>query len=289
MAPVPDISASAIGSPSLSEPVARRGLALGRLRAQVWLPGILSTIAVLVLLELISRAGVVPSADFPPITRDFQAFFEHLALSSFWAAVGDTVEGWGLGLLVSLAIGIALGTPLGISRTIHRAMRAVIEFLRPVPPVALIPLAVLLYGSSLRSTVFLAAVGGVWPVLVQTLYGMQAVDPVALETARSFSIGPLGRLWHVRLPSALPYIATGVRVSSAVAFVMAVTAELVTGSPGLGHAINLARQSDAIPYAYVLLIATGLLGLALNSVISLGERRLLRWHPSQREHERWAA
>jgi ABC-type nitrate/sulfonate/bicarbonate transport system permease component len=285
-----DMTAQAGGS-RIGEPLlARRRRALRwRPWLLAWAPGILSCVVLLGLLELITVTGIVDKSAFPLVSTDIAVFFEHVGDGSFWSAVGDTVEGWGIGLLVAIGIGIGIGTALGISRRCYVALRAVIEFLRSVPPVALIPLAVLLYGRSLRSTVFLVVIGAVWPVIVQTTYGMQAVDPVAIDTARSFSIGPLGRLWHVRLPSALPYIATGIRVSSAIAFVMAVTAELVIASPGLGDAINVARQGDAIEYAYALLLATGLVGLALNSALSLAERRLLRWHPSQRKRSEQAA
>ena len=93
-------------------------------------------------------------------------------------------------------------------------MRFVVEFLRPIPSVALVPLAVLIYGVGLESKVFLAAFASFWPLFVQTLYGVQDVDPVATDTARSFGLGRFERLWRIKLPSAVPYIATGLRISS---------------------------------------------------------------------------
>ena len=158
-----------------------------------------------------------------------------------------------------------------------------IEFLRPIPSVALIPLAVLVYGTGLESKVFLAVFASFWPLFVQTLYGVQDVDPVVTDTARSFGLGRLERLWRIRLPSAVPYIATGVRISSAVALILAVTAELVIGSAGLGRSISVAQSGGAIDVMYALIIATGILGWALNILATRGERRVLHWHPSQRE------
>jgi ABC-type nitrate/sulfonate/bicarbonate transport system permease component len=165
---------------------------------------------------------------------------------------------------------------------LYRALRGVIEFLRPIPSVALIPLAVLIWGSGLESKVFLAAFAATWPLLMQTLYGVQDVDPVATDTARSFGFSRPQRLVHVTLPSAVPYIATGVRISAAVALILAVTAELVIGSPGLGREINIARQSEAVDDMYALIAVTGLLGWGVNVVFSRVERRVLHWHPSQR-------
>ena len=114
-----------------------------------------------------------------------------------------------------------------------------IEFLRPIPSAALIPLLFLTLGTNLKSEVFLAAFGAFWPLLVQTIYGVRDVDPVALETARSFGLGRLERLYRITLPSAVPYIATGLRISSTVALILAFTAELFMGTPGLGQARQL--------------------------------------------------
>jgi ABC-type nitrate/sulfonate/bicarbonate transport system permease component len=161
-------------------------------------------------------------------------------------------------------------------------VRAVVEFLRPIPSVALIPLAILIWGSGLESKVFLAAFASTWPLLMQTLYGVQDVDPVATDTARSFGLSRPQRFLHVTLPSAGPYIATGIRISAAVSLILAVTAELVIGSPGLGQQINIARQSENVDVMYALIAVTGLLGWGVNVVFTRLERRVLFWHPSQR-------
>jgi ABC-type nitrate/sulfonate/bicarbonate transport system permease component len=122
-----------------------------------------------------------------------------------------------------------------------------------------------------------------WPLFVQTLYGVRDVDPVATDTARSFGLGRVERLWRIKLPSAVPYIATGIRISSAVALILAVTAEIVIGSAGLGRAINVARSGGAVDLMYALIIATGVIGWLLNVAATRAERRVLHWHPSQRE------
>jgi ABC-type nitrate/sulfonate/bicarbonate transport system permease component len=205
-----------------------------------------------------------------------------LGEASFWTAVGNTMQGWALGLAIAAAIAIPVGIVVGSGRLLYRALRGVIEFLRPIPSVALIPLAVLVWGSGLESKVFLAAFAATWPLLMQTLYGVQDVDPVATDTARSFGFSRGQRLLRVTLPSSIPYIATGVRISAAVALILAVTAELVIGSPGLGREINLARQGGAVDDLYALIAVTGLLGWAMNAVFTRAERRVLHWHPSHR-------
>jgi ABC-type nitrate/sulfonate/bicarbonate transport system permease component len=211
-----------------------------------------------------------------------RALVDQLGTASFWTAVGNTLEGAAIGLGIACAVAIPVGIVVGSSNLAYRSLRAVIEFLRPIPSVALIPLAVLVYGTGLESKVFLVIFASFWPVLVQALYGVQDVDPVAMDTARSFGFGRASRMWHVTLPSATPYIATGIRISAAVALILAVTAELVIGAPGLGKEINVAREGGASDVMYALIIVTGLLGWLLNALFTRLERRALHWHPSQR-------
>jgi ABC-type nitrate/sulfonate/bicarbonate transport system permease component len=237
-------------------------------------------LVVLAVAELVTRA--IDSEYFPPVSEMLGALVDELGTSAFWSAVGNTLQGWAIGLALAALIAIPAGIVIGSSRLLYRSLRAVIEFLRPIPSVALIPLAVLIYGSGLESKVFLATFAATWPLLMQTLYGVQDVDPVATDTARSFGFGRASRLLFVTLPSAIPYIATGVRISAAVALILCVTAELVIGAAGLGREINLARQGGAVDLMYALIIATGLLGWAMNAVFTRGERRVLHWHPSAR-------
>jgi ABC-type nitrate/sulfonate/bicarbonate transport system permease component len=239
-------------------------------------------LAVLAVFEALSRSDLINRRFFPPISEMIARLVEEAGTSEFWTAVANTMQGWALGLGIACAIAIPVGILVGSTPLLYRALRGVIEFLRPIPSVALIPLAVLVYGSGLESKVFLAAFAATWPLLMQTLYGVQDVDPVATDTARAFGFSRGARLVRVTLPSAVPYIATGVRISAAVALILVVTAELVIGAPGLGRQINLARQGANVELMYALILATGLLGMAVNAVFTRVERRVLHWHPSQR-------
>jgi ABC-type nitrate/sulfonate/bicarbonate transport system permease component len=242
----------------------------------------LSVLGVLALFELLPRVGVLPSEHFPPISQTLSTLFDQLGESRFWEAVGNTLEGWALGLGIATGLAVPIGIVIGSSRLLYRATRGLIEFLRPIPSVALIPLAILIYGTGLESKVFLAVFASFWQVLVATLYGVQDVDPVATDTARSFGLSRPQRLLRVTLPSAVPYIATGIRIASAVSLILTVTAELVIGAAGLGRSINLARSGGNEELMYALILATGLLGILLNAVLQLIERRVLHSHPSQR-------
>jgi ABC-type nitrate/sulfonate/bicarbonate transport system permease component len=243
----------------------------------------LAAVVVLLLLwEAVVRSGLISETSIPPASGALGELFAQLADGTFWGAVGSTLEGWALGLAIAVGLGVPLGLLIGSSRWAYRGLRVPIEFLRPIPSVALIPLAVLIYGQGLESKVFLAAFASFWPMLIQTIYGVQDVDPVATDTARSFGLGRLERMWRITVPSAVPYIATGLRISSAVALILAVTAELVIGVAGLGREINVARAGGDLDAMYALIVATGLLGWVLNLATTAGERRVLHWHPSQR-------
>lgn len=243
----------------------------------------LAAVAVLLVLwELVVRVGIVAETNIPPASAALSELLNQFGDGAFWSAVGSTLEGWAAGLGIAITLGVPLGLLIGSSRWAYRGLRVPIEFLRPIPSVALIPLAVLIYGQGLQSKVFLAAFASFWPLLIQTIYGVQDVDPVATDTARSFGLGRLERMWRVTVPSAVPYIATGIRISSAVALILAVTAELVIGAAGLGREINVARSGGNLDVMYALIVATGLLGWLLNLATSAGERRVLHWHPSQR-------
>ncbi|MFE0454339.1 ABC transporter permease [Streptomyces sp. NPDC058914] len=238
--------------------------------------------AFLALGEAVPRLGLVKEAYFPPTSRIARALGDELADSAFWTALGDTLTGWALGLAIAVGAGILAGVVISVVPYLREATASTIEFLRPIPSVALIPLAVLLYGTGLRSVLLLVVYASFWQVLIQVLYGVQDVDPVAEETARSYGLGPWARVRHVLWPTALPYVMTGVRLAAAVALILAVTAELVIGAPGLGARIAVAQTSQAVPEMYALIVVAGLLGLLINVGARTVERRALTWHQSVR-------
>ena len=243
---------------------------------------VLSIAAALGIWELTSRTGVISQKDLPAMSTTFQELWSLVKTGDFWVAFVQTVRGWALGLSVATALAVPIGILLGSSDFAASAFRVPIEFLRPIPSAALIPLLFLTLGTTLKSEIFLAAFGAFWPLLVQTMYGVRDVDPVAVDTARSFGVGRVARLYRIKLPSAVPYIATGMRISSGVALILAFTAELFMGNPGLGQKVNFAQSFGLENQLYAYALATGFLGVAIHLVSTAAERRALRWHPSQR-------
>ena len=242
----------------------------------------LSIVAALVVWELISRGGVIEERDLSSMTSTFGELWTMMKTSAFWIAFGQTVRGWAIGLALATLLAVPLGIVLGSSDFAARAFRVPIEFLRPIPSAALIPVLFLTLGTNIRSEIFLATFGAFWPLLVQTMYGVRDVDPIALDTARSFGIPRHARLMKITLPSAVPYIMTGLRIASTVALILAFTAELFMGTPGLGQMLNYSSAFGLTEQVYALALATGFLGVAIHYAMVVLERRVLRWHPSQR-------
>jgi ABC-type nitrate/sulfonate/bicarbonate transport system permease component len=235
--------------------------------------------------ELAPRVGLLPAAYAPPSSRIFAALVDEVGRAQFWSALLDTLGTWGIGLAIAVAAGIALGVPIGSVPLLRAATASTVEFLRPIPSVALIPLVIVLYGVTIRSTLILVVYAAFWQVLVQVLHGVADVDPVAHDTARSYGLGRWARMRYLVWPTALPYVVTGVRLATSVALILAVTGELVIGSPGLGKEIDLAQQGGAVPEVYALVVVTGLLGVLANVGTRAVERRALAWHAASRREE----
>jgi ABC-type nitrate/sulfonate/bicarbonate transport system permease component len=202
---------------------------------------------------------------------------------SVWVPLGVTIASWALSFAISSGLGIAVGFPLGASRLAYRMSVFVLDFCRTIPALALVPLAVLLFGTSIQSTILLASFGAVWAVLLQTVYGVRDVDPVARDTFRSFRVGRGDTLSTLILPTAAPYIATGLRLAAAICLLLTISVQIVIAAPGIGQQIVVTSLGGAIAKMYAYIVLAGILGVIINAAFVALERRVLRWHPSHRE------
>lgn len=252
-----------------------------RWRGTTLLP-ILGVVLALLASEAVSRFHVLPPGEYPPVSVVAQALFSELQTQAFWSGISNTLLGWAIGLAAGAAVALPLGFMLGASAFLYRSCRLIVEALRPIPPVALIPIAVLLYGIGIETKVLLVAISAFWPILLQAIYGVRDVDPVALDCVRSYRLGLVARIRHLVLPGASPYIMTGLRVASSIALIVAIATELVIGAPGIGRLINAAQIGGEQPVQYAYIVTAGLLGWALNAIFVELERHVLHWHPSQR-------
>jgi ABC-type nitrate/sulfonate/bicarbonate transport system permease component len=271
-----------VSTTTASAPPAAPGAARGRRPVPPAALGLLGLAVLVLVLELLPRVGVVDERFLPPFSQMMVALVEQVQTPEFWRSFGATVRGWGLGLTITCVAGISLGILIGSVPLLRELTASTIEFLRPIPSVALIPLAVLLFGTQPTSTLLLVVYASFWQMLVQVLYGVQDVDPVARETARSYRFSPFTTVRTVIWPTALPFVMTGFRLAAAVALVLEITGELIIGSPGLGNRIAVAQTSGAVDTMFALVIVTGVFGVLVNVVARMLERRVMHWHPSMR-------
>ena len=265
-----------------SPSVATSGGALDpSLSARRWV-GASGVLALAAVWELAPRMGMVNADFFPPLSAVLVRLGGLVLTAEFWGYVASTARTWVLGLAVATVAGVLAGLFIGLTPGARKYTHSTIEFLRPIPSVALIPGVILIFGSRYPSGVVLITYAAFWQVLLQMLYGLADIDSVARDTARSFRFSKLGYVRHVAWPTLLPFLFTGVRLAAAMALVLAVTAEMVIGSLGIGRGIMVAQSSNATPEAYAYVLVAGLMGVAINVAARGLERHLLQWHPSVR-------
>lgn len=263
--------------------VAAESRARRRRALEAPLLGLAGVALVTLLVELAPRLGLVDARFLPPASQIFGALFGLLGDATFWGALGNTLVTWFIGLVVALVLGVGLGMLIGSFQVVREFTSSTIEFLRPIPSVALIPLVVLLLGTQRPSTLVLVIYAAFWQVLVQVLYGVADVDPIARDTARSYHFRFLSEGYWVVWPTALPYVVTGFRLAATVALILTLTGELIIGTPGLGQQIAVAQSSGAVPLMYALIVVAGILGVLVNIVARFIEAKALFWHPSIRK------
>ncbi|HLU64206.1 MAG TPA: ABC transporter permease [Protaetiibacter sp.] len=244
--------------------------------------GVAGLLGFLLTWELLPALGIVDARFLPPATTVLAQLATEFQDLEFWRNVGRTMTTWFLGLLIATLGAVAIGTVIGLVPYLRRLTHTTVEFLRPIPSVALIPLAILMFGFQMPAALLIVVYASFWQVFVQVLYGVADVDTVARDTAKSFGLTRASRFRNLVLPTALPYIMTGVRLGAAVALILTVTAELLIAVPGIGRVIVFARGAGDVPTVYVYVVVAGLLGLIVNLIFRLIERRVLSWHQSVR-------
>jgi ABC-type nitrate/sulfonate/bicarbonate transport system permease component len=244
--------------------------------------GVAGLLGFLLTWELLPALGIVDERFLPPATTVLAQLATEFQDLEFWRNVGRTMTTWFLGLLIATLGAVAIGTVIGLVPYLRRLTHTTVEFLRPIPSVALIPLAILMFGFQMPAALLIVVYASFWQVFVQVLYGVADVDTVARDTAKSFGLTRASRFRNLVLPTALPYIMTGVRLGAAVALILTVTAELLIAVPGIGRVIVFARGAGDVPTVYVYVVVAGLLGLIVNLIFRLIERRVLSWHQSVR-------
>lgn len=245
--------------------------------------GALGVVAALGLWQLAATTGPLADSPLPTATEAIAALLGLLGTPAMWIATWDTVAMALAGLVIAAVAGILLGIGIGVSPLAMHATRVPLEFLKPIPPIVILPIVVLVLGPTAGMGIFLVFIGCFVSIVVQASAGVFDTDPVATATGRSYGLGRSEILARIVLPSALPYIGTAIRVAAPTALIVAVVAGLLGGGPGLGQSLLLTQIAgdQSKLFAYVLVL--GILGLVVQGLSQWGERRLLHWHPQHRK------
>jgi NitT/TauT family transport system permease protein len=252
-------------------------------------------VTLLAIWEGLSRAGVInpmilpsPSAVFlrwVAYAKPFKPFDPADGSYVAWLFSGELLHDAAASLyrvLMGFVIGAGLALPIGLlmgtSDTVYRLINPLLQILRPIPPIAYIPLAILWFGLGNPPAFFLISLGAFFPVVMNTIGGVRTVDEIYIRAARNLGASRTALFWRVILPASTPHIMTGLRVGFGVAFIVVIVAEMIAVNNGLGYRILEAREffwSDKIIAG---MISIGLLGLAIDTGLSRLSDYLLRWH-----------
>lgn len=239
-------------------------------------------VALTLILEYCARQGWLTSY-VPPPSVIFVAMWQGLIDGDISSQIGTTLYVYVRALFLGSVLAISIGILMGTYRPVYNAFKVIVEFMRPIPSVATIPLAILFFGLGATMRTYVISYAVFWPMLINTLYGVRGIDPQALDVARNFGVCGREALWRVTLPSAIAPIATGFRISASIALIVTVTTELVAGNSGIGFYISQMEQADRLPPMYAAIILTGIIGYFLNWLYVTLERRLVFWTPAARE------
>jgi NitT/TauT family transport system permease protein len=245
-----------------------------------WRWGTLGVLLALGVGEAVGRSGLVDPTFVPPTSVVLARMAALLGDPAFLADLAATVRAWLLSLAGAALVGVALGLLLGGVRAAEQALRLPVEFARSIAPTAIVPLVMLLVPDDTAGKVLVASFAGLWPVAFNTLYAVRDTDPLALQTARVFGFGRLAVLTRVVLPSAAPFVATGVRIAATVTLLVVIASELFSGARhGIGVFILRGQESlSSMPDVIAGAGFAALLGFLGNGLVELVERRLVRWH-----------
>lgn len=239
---------------------------------------------ILVLLWWLSTV-LSPSFFVPAPTELVTTFFQVWFGPAFWQDVLPSIGRFALGVIAAIVIGILLGILIGLNRTLRAITEPVFEFFRALPAPALIPALLLLFGPTDGEKVFLIALAAIWPVLLNTIEGVRAADPVQNETSRSYGISGYNRVRFQILPGAAPQILAGVRQALPIGLILMVISEMFATTSGLGFSIIQFQRRFAIPEMWSGILVLGLIGYAVAIVFRVVERRLLRWYHGLKDLE----
>jgi ABC-type nitrate/sulfonate/bicarbonate transport system permease component len=218
------------------------------------------------------------SALMPPASDVLDRAWHVWPTRDFLAAVTASLRRLAVGFAIGATVGIAIGLFMGSSLAARRALDPLVELTRAIPPIAIVPMLIVILGLGDGMRIAVIAFGVCFPVLVNTIAGVRAVSPEARDTASMLHVGRAERVWRIYFPAALPSIVAGLRVAVSIGLALVVVSEFVGTGDGLGSYIWALRGEFLYPEMYAAILFLGLLGYVLNRLFLVAERHILAWH-----------
>lgn len=240
----------------------------------VWWKGLVAPAALILAAEIAMRAYGSVSMSLAAPSDILLALLRILADGSLLAATRDTLVAAAGGLALGGLMGLAIGILFGLVRPLDRLMEVTVETIRPIPSVAVLPIAMLAFGFGYRMEIAIVAFSCLWPVMILARAAMAGIEPRLIEVARALRLSPWDRIRKIVLPAALPRIMVAFRLAAGIALVVAVTVEIAINPLGLGYSILVAQQGLQPATMLAYLVWIGLVGWSLNALLTLAQRRL---------------
>ena len=248
-----------------------------RLMKSTWL-GILLIGVLLVIWELSGVFEWISPLSFPRMSAVVVTLGELIWSGELLRELGSSLWRMFTGYFIGIALGVLIGLLMGSFRVIYHLLEPITEILRPIPSPAYVPIAILFLGIDDEMKIFMIAFSAFFPVLLNTYSGVRGVDPVLTQTASTFGVKGSRLLWQVVLPSAAPFIFTGMRVSLAVALIVMVISEMVAASNGVGYFVLAAQRGFKVREMFAGVVTLAVVGYVLNRVFLAIENRVLAWY-----------
>ena len=237
--------------------------------------GLIGAVLFLILWELAARLFWRDPQVLPAPTQAIASAWKHLTAPELAAHIGISMARIVIGFAIAAAAGIALGVAAGWYAWIGRIVRPVVDLLRPIPPLAWIPIAIVWFGLGESSKWFVIFLGAFFPVFTNAYRGMTSIPPVLLRAARTMDVDGIALLAKVALPAALPDIATGLRVGFGLSFGILVAAELIAADRGMGFLVMQSRQIGELGVAVFGILLIGIVSLVSDAALAAGLRRVI--------------
>ncbi|MGY0572610.1 ABC transporter permease [Bradyrhizobium sp. RDM12] len=235
---------------------------------------LLLPLAALVALEVWARLTHLQSDSLAPPSAIIVALAGGLADLSIPIATRDTLFATFTGLAVGGAIGLSLGIAFGVARWLDRLMDVTVEAIRPIPSIALLPIALIALGFGYRMEIVIVAFACVWPMLILTRSAVRSIEPRLMEVSRALRLTRSQRIIKIIVPAALPRIFVALRLATGIAVIVAVTVEIAINPIGLGAGIMLAQQALRPDLMLAYLVWMGGIGYGLNIALVAAQQRL---------------